>query len=98
MLLALKSVFGRRRDAAQLTFELDAPPRDADELLARLRALGLKRITNCRLTRNRNVMVSFRGQDLRVHEGYLTAPNDVLRAIVAFVEGRTRASGGWRSM
>lgn len=92
MLRALRSVFGlRRHDAAQLTFELDAPPRDADELLARLRALGLSRITRCRLTRNRNVMVSFRARDLRVHEGYLGAPEDVHRAIVAFVEGRTRA-------
>ena len=45
----------------------------------------------CRLTRNRNVMVSFSGGELRVHEGYLGAPVDVLRAIVVFVEGRTRA-------
>jgi hypothetical protein len=92
VLRALRSVFGLgRHDAAQLTFELDAPPRDADELLARLRALGLRRIARCRLTRNRNVMVSYRGRDLRVHEGYLAAPEEVHRAIVAFVEGRTRA-------
>jgi hypothetical protein len=92
VLRALRSVFGlRKHDAAQLTFELDAQPRDADELLARLRQLGLARIARCRLTRNRNVMVSFRGRDLRVHEGYLSAPEDVHRAIVAFVEGRTRA-------
>jgi hypothetical protein len=93
MLRALRSVFGlRTRDPAQLTFELAAPPRDADELLARLRVLGLTRIARCRLTRNRNVMVSFRGYDLRVHEGYLAAPEEVHRAIVAFVEGRTRAA------
>ena len=67
-----------------------AAPRDADELLARLRQLGLTRIKRCRLTRNRNVMVSFGGGDLRVHEGYLNAPELVLRAIVTFVEGRTR--------
>ncbi|MDB4877996.1 MAG: protein of unknown function SprT [Gemmatimonadetes bacterium] len=91
MLFALKSVFGRRKDPAQLTFDLDAVPRSGDELLARLRALGLKRIEDCRLTRNRNVMVSFRGSELRVHEGYLSAPAEVHRAIVAFVEGRTRA-------
>jgi hypothetical protein len=36
-------------------------------------------------------MVSFRAHDLRVHEGYLAAPDDVHRAIVVFVEGRTRA-------
>lgn len=91
MLRALRSVFGRRKhDASQLTFELDTPPRDADELLVRLRGLGLQRIARCRLTRNRNVMVSYRGRDLRVHEGYLSAPEEVHRAIVAFVEGRTR--------
>lgn len=91
MLRALRSVFGRRRDAAQLAFDLEPLPRDADELLARLRALGLTRIARCRLTRNRNVMVSFRGQELRVHQGFLAAPHDVHLAIVAFVEGRTRA-------
>jgi hypothetical protein len=89
---ALRSVLGfGKPDAAQLAFDLDAAPRDADELLARLRGFGLSRITRCRLTRNRNVMVSFRGRDLRVHAGYLAAPEDVHRAIVVFVEGRTRA-------
>jgi hypothetical protein len=88
----LRAVFGRRRpDPAQLSFDLEAPPHNSDELLGRLRALGLKRIARCHLTRNRNVMVSFRGRDLRVHEGYLTAPTEVHQAIVAFVEGRTRA-------
>lgn len=36
-------------------------------------------------------MVSFSGGSLRVHEGYSSAPAEVLRAIVVFVEGRTRA-------
>jgi hypothetical protein len=76
---------------AQLSLGLDAAPRTADELLARLTALGLTGITRCRLTRNRTVMVSFRGAELRVHEGYLGAPPEVLRAIVTFVRGRTRA-------
>jgi hypothetical protein len=35
--------------------------------------------------------VSFGGGELRVHEGYLDAPPEVLRAIIVFVEGRTRA-------
>jgi hypothetical protein len=61
-----------------------------EELLARLRALGLRRIARCRLTRNRNVMVSFGNDEIRVHEGYLAAPEEVLAAIVSFVEGRTR--------
>jgi hypothetical protein len=90
VLRALRSVFGKRRDASQLILELDAPPHNAEELLARLRRLGLKRITDCRLTRNRNVMVSFRGDELRVHEGYLAAPPAVHQAIVGFIEGRTR--------
>ena len=85
----------RRRtaaDPAQLALDLAAaPPRDADELLEVLRRLGLRSIRRCRLTRNRNVMVSFGNGELRVHQGYLHAPSDVLRAIVAFVEGRTRA-------
>jgi len=91
MLRALMSaLFRRGRDTSQLTFELDAAPRDGEELLARLRSLGLKRIGQCTLTRNRNVMVSFRGNELRVHHGYLAAPIDVHQAIVTFIEGRTR--------
>jgi hypothetical protein len=73
-------------------FELEAAPlRTGDDLLARLRSLGLKRIAQCRLTRNANVMVSWRGDELRVHEGYLAAPVDIHEAIVAFVESRSRA-------
>ena len=92
MLRALTRIFGRG-DTAQLSLALEplpASPRDAEELLSRLRELGLRRITRCQLTRNRNVMVSFRGTDLRVHEGYLEAPLDVHTAIVRFIEGRTR--------
>jgi hypothetical protein len=91
MLQALTSVFRRRRDAAQLSFDLEGTPKTADDLLVRLRALGLRRITDCTLTRNRNVMVSYRGHELRVHEGYLSAPSDVHQAIVQFVESRSRA-------
>ena len=35
-------------------------------------------------------MVSFGASELRVHEGYLAAPDEVLFAIVRFVEGATR--------
>jgi hypothetical protein len=91
MLRALKSFLGRR-DPAQLALELDAAPlRTDDDLLARLRSLGLRRIVRCRLTRNANVMVSWRGDELRVHEAYLEAPSDVHEAIVVFVESRSRA-------
>jgi hypothetical protein len=93
MLHALRSFLrAGRRDPAQLVLELDAGHlRTADDLLARLRSLGLKRIARCRLTRNANVMVSWRGDELRAHEGYLSAPPDVLEAIVVFVESRSRA-------
>ena len=92
MLQALTRFFRRGHDASQceLSFETTIP-RTAEELLSRLSQLGLKRIARVRLTRNRNVMVSFGGGELRAHEGYLDAPEAVLRAIVIFVEGRTRA-------
>lgn len=83
----------KRRELAhlsQLTLLLAPPPRSADDLLYRLRELGLRRVSTCRLTRNRNVMVSVGAGALRVHEGYLTAPEDVLLAIVCFVEGSSR--------
>lgn len=87
--------FGRRQrspDMAQLDLALVPVPRNADELLARLRALGLTGIDSCRLTRNRTVLVSFRGTALRVHEGFLAAPEPILRAIVDFVRARTRSA------
>jgi hypothetical protein len=90
MLRSLNCRRGTSTHPSQLTLALSAAPRSADELLGRLRQLGLKRISNCGLTRNRNVMVSFGESDLRVHEGYLQAPDDVLIAIVRFVEGSSR--------
>lgn len=89
----LRSVSRLQQSAAQLTLVFDRAPllRTSEELLDRLRGLGLRRMTTCRLTHNRNVMVSFRNTELRVHRGYLSAPDDVLKAIVVFVEGRTRS-------
>lgn len=80
-----------RRDPAQLDLTFDQPPRDAESLMAVLRGYGLRSLSRCRLTRNRNVMVSFGGGELRVHAGYLGAPPQVLRAIVTFVESRSRS-------
>jgi hypothetical protein len=92
VLHALTRFFRPRRDVSQLELGFHGgTPHNAEELLARLQRLGLRRIMRCRLTRNRNVMVSFGGGELRVHEGYLGAPEAVLEAIVRFVEGRTRA-------
>jgi len=90
MLRSLSRVGRTFEHPSQLTLVLSAPPRTGDELLRRLREHGLKRMSECVLTRNRNVMVSFGANEMRVHEGYLAAPDDVLRAIVRFVEGSTR--------
>ncbi len=86
-----KFVAARINQLLQLFLEFDSPPRNAEQLLHRLRVYGLKGITKVRLTSNRAVMVSFSGAELRVNNGYLDAPEDVLRAIVQFVQGRTRA-------
>ena len=80
-----------RGAATQLELAFDVAPRDGASLLRRLRALGLdRRIERCALTKNRSVMVSVGGGTLRVHEAYLGAPPHVWRAIVVFVDGRTR--------
>jgi hypothetical protein len=85
------SIAARVTQFLQLFLEFDEPPRTADQLLHRLRVYGLKGITTLRLTRNRAVMVSFSGTELRLHEGFLGAPEHVHHAIVQFVHGRTRA-------
>jgi hypothetical protein len=90
MLRALKRLFWRDPQQLEIVLGVGGPPADAAHLLAALRGMGLRSIRSCRLTTNRNVMVSFGGGELRVHEGYLDAPPEVLRAIVVFVEGRTR--------
>jgi hypothetical protein len=70
--------------------EAAPPPRTADELLSRLKTLGLARTDRLRLTRNRAVMVSYRAGELRIHRAFLEAPTDVLRAVVTFMEGRQK--------
>ncbi len=74
----------------QLQLELESAPASAEELLAKLRALGLTGIERCVLTQNRSVMISFRSGVLRLNRAYLGAPSDVHAAIVTFVCGRTR--------
>lgn len=74
----------------QLRLDLERAPVSAEELLTRLHAIGLRGIDRCVLTRNRSVMISFRGGVLRLHRAYLDAPDEVHCAIVAFVCGRTR--------
>jgi hypothetical protein len=74
----------------QLPLDLDRPPGSAEELLVRLRKLGLRGIERCVLTYNRSVMISFRRGVLRLNRAYLLAPPEVHQAIVAFVGGRTQ--------
>lgn len=65
--------------------------RAADRLLGTLRGLGLQHVKSLVLTRNRSVVVSLKGYELRVHEGFYTAPQEVLGQIVRFVMARR----GW---
>jgi hypothetical protein len=76
-----------RPDPAQLSL---LEPRTAEELLERLRGYGLREIGTLKLTRNRTVMVSCRGREMRVHRAFLDAPAPVLQAVATFVSGRTR--------
>jgi hypothetical protein len=74
----------------QLQLELESAPASAEELLEKLRTLGLTGIDRCVLTQNRSVMISFRRGVLRLNRAYLGAHTDVHRAVVTFVCGRTR--------
>ena len=78
-------------DRDQLALDLlEEPPRNAAELLERLQRLGLDAEYRIRLTTNRTVVVSFGGGELRIHSSFLTAGEDVWKAIITFVHGRTR--------
>ena len=85
---------GRRaaasRDEQQLALTFSTAPRTADELLTRLSALGLRGVSSLRLTRNRSVMVSAKGGELRVHRAFLAAPESVHHAIVRFLMSRRK--------
>jgi hypothetical protein len=78
-------------DHDQLALGFDEPPpRNAEELRTRLQRLGLGRQYRVRLTTNRTVVVSYSGGELRIHNSFLDASEDVWRAIITFVNGRTR--------
>ena len=83
----------RRNDRDQLALELDeSPPKNAEELRARLQRLGLGSQYLVRLTTNRTVVVSYSGGDLRIHNSFLAGDEEIWRAIIGFVHGRTRAA------
>lgn len=67
--------------------EADAA-RAADLLLGSLRGLGLQHIRSLVLTRNRSVVVSMKGYELRLHEGFCSAPREMHEQIVRFVMAR----------
>jgi hypothetical protein len=78
-------------DWGQLALALDEePPKNAEELEQRLRALGLGTMHKVKLTRNRTVVVSHGRGELRIHHSFLTAPEDVWRAVIAFVHARNK--------
>jgi hypothetical protein len=77
----------------QLALDLDdASPKTAEELRDRLRRIGLGSKYRVRLTTNRAVVVSYSGGELRIHHSFLGASEEVWRAIIAFVHGRTRVA------
>jgi SprT-like family protein len=81
----------RLSDRDQLALELDEePPRNAEELKTRLQRLGLGSQYRVRLTTNRTVVVSYSGGELRIHNSFLGANEDVWKAIITFVHGRNR--------
>ena len=94
VLRALRRLF-RRGSAtpAQLALELEPARRATPTSCSRgCAASGSNASTRCRLTRNRNVMVSFRGARAARARGLSRGAGATsIRAIVAFVEGRTRA-------
>ena len=78
-------------DRDQLALELgESPPKNAEELQTRLLRLGLGRQYRVRLTTNRTVVVSYSGGELRIHNSFLEAGEDVWKAIIIFVHGRNR--------
>jgi hypothetical protein len=83
----------RLSDRDQLALELDEePPRNAEELRSRLQRLGLGSQYRVRLTTNRTVVVSYSGGELRIHNSFLGASEEVWQAIITFVHGRNRVA------
>lgn len=90
MLRALGRLIGFGALQLQLPLEVEPPPQTSDDLRRVLVRHGLDRRYGVRLTQNRTVVVSFTSDEVRVHRGFLEAPEDVLRAVVNFVQAKTR--------
>ena len=64
--------------------------RAAERLLGQLVLLGLAHVRRVVLTRSRSLLVSVKGFELRVHEGFVDAPPEMQVQIVRFVMARRR--------
>ena len=64
--------------------------RAAETLFGKLVVLGLAHVRRVVLTRNRSILVSVKGFDLRVHEGFVGAPTAMQVQIVRFVMARRK--------
>ena len=79
-----------RRLVESVTHQPSNRPTVSD-LKERLHGLGLPPVPQVVTHRNRTVMVSWLpGRELRIHEGYAQAPDQILAAIVRFLSPRTR--------
>ena len=90
MLRALGRLIGLGAYQLQLPLELEPTPKTGEDLRRILIRLGLDPRFCIRLTQNRTVVVSFTATEVRIHRGFLEAPEEVLRAVVDFVQARTR--------
>lgn len=72
----------------QATEDAADAERAASTLLAALKGMGLQHVRRVVLTRNRSVVVGLRGFELRVHEGFCSAPPDIHAQLVRFVMAR----------
>jgi SprT-like family len=59
-----------------------------DDFPSRLQALGLSQVERILTHTNQTVMLSLNRRVLRIHRGYAFAPDDVLQAIVRFLNPR----------
>jgi len=75
-------------DAEDAAWEAEEAARAADAFLGKLQSLGLQHVRRLVLTRNRSVLITLKGFDLRVHEGYASAPTEIHLQIVRFVMAR----------
>jgi hypothetical protein len=75
-------------DEEQAEEDAEDAARAAEVLLTTLRGMGLQHVRSLVLTRNRSVVVSLKGFELRLHEGFCTAPVEIHAQIVRFVMAR----------